>query len=604
MNRFVLIAVALLAATSAQSAEEPFTIVAFGDSTTAPRGGLTVYATLLQEQLQAKDRPLNVINAGVGGNTTAMARARFEKDVLARQPDVVVIQFGINDAAVDVWKKPPATQSRMPLAAFEKNLREFCATLKGRGARVVLMTPNPLRWTPKLKELYGKPPYKVDDADGFNVVLRDYAGAVRRLAREEKVGLVDVFAAFMAQPSPDALLLDGMHPNERGHRIVADLLAERLVTDVPQLAKKPFVRWNESGPDVLLNPRCADITHDTPHATVLGPALAKLDGGAVMSVYSAPNSYGSPPGTTYIAYRITRDGGKTWEAEQEITRHADCQASHATVLRTRDGVIHVCYLGFKKHEWKDGNPTPNEKSDVWQIQSADGGKTWTNRQMIFRGYSGATNGACESRDGHIVVPYSHYVSNPGRLNARTSVSSDGGKTWRLSTAIDIGGAGDHEGALEPAVIELKDGRLWMLIRTSRGQFWESFSTDGGLTWSAATPTGIESAHAPGHLARLADGRLALVWNPKRTGRRELHVTLSADDGRTWGPSLVVAKGSQVTYPFVMEYRPGELWIGIMDVHGGWGKAPRARHVKLAEQAILAVRQQAASKEQKRNENNP
>lgn len=587
MNRSLIFAVALLAAASAQPAEKPFTLVAFGDSTTAPRGSLAVYATHLQEQLVARDRPLNVINAGVGGNTTAMARTRFEKEVLARQPDLVVIQFGINDAAVDVWKKPPATAPRVPLAAFENNLREFCTTLKGRGAHVVLMTPNPLRWTPKLKELYGQPPYRVDEADGFNVLLRDYAGVVRKLAREESVELVDVFEAFMAKPSPDELLLDGMHPNERGQALVAELLVERLTGD-GRLARKPFSRWQASGPNVMLHPLCTDITHDTPHATVLGPALAKLADGAVMSVYSAPNSYGSPPGTTYIAYRVTRDGGKTWEPEREITRHPDCQASHATVLRTRDGVIRVFYLGFKKHEWKDGNPTANEQSDIWTIESADGGRTWSNRQKIFAGYSGATNGAGESRDGHIIVPYSHYVSNPGRLNARTSVSSDGGKTWRLSNAIDIGGAGDHEGAVEPAVIELKDGRLWMLIRTSRGKFWESFSTDGGLTWSAAAPTAIESAHAPGHLARLADGRLALVWNPKRTGRRELHVALSADDGRTWSPSLVVAKGNQVTYPFVMEYQPGELWIGIMDVHGGWGKAPRARHVKLAEQAILAV----------------
>lgn len=592
MNRSLIFAVALLAAASAQPAEKPFTLVAFGDSTTAPRGSLAVYATHLQEQLVAGTRPLNVINAGVGGNTTAMARTRFEKEVLARQPDLVVIQFGINDAAVDVWKKPPATEPRVPLAAFENNLREFCTTLKGRGARVVLMTPNPLRWTPKLKELYGRPPYHADEADGFNVLLRDYAGVVRKLAREENVELVDVFEAFVAHGqqmdrSVDELLLDGMHPNERGQSLVAELLVGRLTGD-GRLARKPFSRWQASGPNVMLHPRCTDITHDTPHATVLGPALAKLADGAVMSVYSAPNSYGSPPGTTYIAYRVTRDGGKTWESEREITRHPDCQASHPTVLRTRDGVIRVFYLGFKKHEWKDGNPTANEQSDIWTIESADGGRTWSNHQKIFAGYSGATNGACESRDGHIIVPYSHYVSNPGRLNARTSVSSDGGKTWRLSNAIDIGGAGDHEGAVEPVVIELKDGRLWMLIRTSRGQFWESFSTDGGLTWSAAVATAIESTHAPGHLARLADGRLALVWNPKHTGRRELHVALSADDGRTWSPSLVVAKGNQVTYPFVMEYQPGELWIGIMDVHGGWGKAPRARHVKLAEKSILSV----------------
>lgn len=574
---------------------KPFTIVAFGDSTTAPRGALTVYARLLQDELTAKGRALLVVNAGVGGNTTEMARARFEKDVLARNPDLAIVQFGINDAAVDVWKKPPATQPRVDLPRYESNLREFVVRLKSAGVRVIVMTPNPLRWTPKLKEMYGRAPYSPDDPDGFNVLLKDYSEAARRVAREEQAALVDIFQAFLdygtkSGQAVDDLLLDGMHPNEKGHRLIAEALKARMVALNRGLAEKPFTRWLPSGPDVLLNPHCTDITHDTPHPVVLGDGLARLADGTVMSVYSAPTSYGSTPGSTYIACRVTRDGGKTWEPEQEITRHPDCQASHASVLRTRAGVIHVFYLGFKKHEWKNGNPTPNDQSDIWTIQSADGGKTWTNRRRIFKGYSGATNGAFESSDGHLNVPFSHYVSNPGRLNARTAVSSDGGRTWQLSNPIDIGGAGDHEGAVEPSVIELKDGRLWMLTRTSRGRFWQSFSTNGGLAWSAAEPTAIESTHAPGHLARLSSGRLALVWNPKATGRRELHVALSDDDGQTWRPSFVLAKGRQVTYPFVMEYRPGELWIGFMDVHEGWGKGPRARHVKLEEKVTLAKSQ--------------
>lgn len=47
-------------------------------------------------------------------------------------------------------------------------------TLKDQGARVVLMTPNPLYWSATTLKLYGKPPYRAEDADGFNVVLRDY----------------------------------------------------------------------------------------------------------------------------------------------------------------------------------------------------------------------------------------------------------------------------------------------------------------------------------------------------------------------------------------------------------------------------------------------
>ena len=130
-------------------ATEPVTIVAFGASTTAVRGATKVYASVLQEEL----RNVLVFNAGVPGNTTEMGRKRFEQDVLGHQPQIAIIQFGINDAAMDVWKTPPATEPRVSLERYEANLRHFVQTLKSKNTRVVLMTSNPLRWTPKLKEM-------------------------------------------------------------------------------------------------------------------------------------------------------------------------------------------------------------------------------------------------------------------------------------------------------------------------------------------------------------------------------------------------------------------------------------------------------------------
>jgi lysophospholipase L1-like esterase len=97
------------------------------------------------------------------------------------------------------------------------------------------MTPNPCRWTKELLKLYGKPPYRPNDPDGFNVLLSDYATIVRRLARQQNVTLVDVYAEYEAygkQPgrSVEDLLLDGMHPNAKGHKLVTELL----------LAARPF----------------------------------------------------------------------------------------------------------------------------------------------------------------------------------------------------------------------------------------------------------------------------------------------------------------------------------------------------------------------------
>ncbi len=63
------------------------------------------------------------------------------------------------DAALNVWKTPAETEPRVSLERYKAHLRHFVRSLKSKNTRVVLRTSNPLRWTPKLKAMYGKPPY-------------------------------------------------------------------------------------------------------------------------------------------------------------------------------------------------------------------------------------------------------------------------------------------------------------------------------------------------------------------------------------------------------------------------------------------------------------
>jgi len=207
-------------------------IVVFGDSTTAPRDTVKIYADLLKEELPPKGLAVDISNAGVGGNSTLDAKARFQKDVVARRPALVVIQFGINDSTINVWKKPPESRPPVSKSQFAAHLEYFIDTLHRQHCKVILMTPNPMRWTPALKNLYGKAPYLPNDPDGFNVTLRAYAECVRTVAKKKKVSLVDVYAEFQnygKQHPLDDLLLDGMHPNDQGHRMVADLLIAEIV---------------------------------------------------------------------------------------------------------------------------------------------------------------------------------------------------------------------------------------------------------------------------------------------------------------------------------------------------------------------------------------
>lgn len=215
---------------------EPNGIVMFGDSTTAPRPGAVkeVYSVRVEEALPDIGSSLSVHNAGVGGNTTRDARKRFERDVLRHKPKVIVMQFGINDAIVNVWKNPPATEPRVTLAEYLDSMRFMVTTARQQQAKVILMTTNPIRWTPTLKGIYGKPPYNPDAQDGLDSPhLAVYNEALRELAKELKVPIVDVRAAYPAfaadhKTSIDGLLLDGMHPNDLGHQLVTELLVPAI----------------------------------------------------------------------------------------------------------------------------------------------------------------------------------------------------------------------------------------------------------------------------------------------------------------------------------------------------------------------------------------
>ena len=189
----------------------------------APRSGGESLCRRVREALQGIGSTLSVHNAGMGSNTTNNARERLARDVLAHKPRLVVIQFGINDAAVDVWKNPPATESRVPLPSTSRT----SAGSSPRCASASQAHPDddqPDALDGKLRELYGKPPYRPDEADGFDApVLARYNEAVRKLAKELDVPLVDVHEAFIAK-NPDKLLLDGMHPNDAGQQLIAELL--------------------------------------------------------------------------------------------------------------------------------------------------------------------------------------------------------------------------------------------------------------------------------------------------------------------------------------------------------------------------------------------
>jgi lysophospholipase L1-like esterase len=179
------------------------TIVAFGDSITAGYAVRRGFTSFWREMLQKKypDAKIEMINSGVSGDTTMDGLARLDWTVLSYEPDLVTINFGINDCVL-----------RLGLDDFEINLVEMVRRIRaGPGSEILLLSSQPLE----------TPPY--------DRLVLDYYQAIERVAKEMDVGFVDVYGAWMErirQGTPlGSLILSGLdHPNEAGYKILAEEL--------------------------------------------------------------------------------------------------------------------------------------------------------------------------------------------------------------------------------------------------------------------------------------------------------------------------------------------------------------------------------------------
>ncbi|MFA6243627.1 MAG: sialidase family protein [Candidatus Hydrogenedentales bacterium] len=111
------------------------------------------------------------------------------------------------------------------------------------------------------------------------------------------------------------------------------------------------------------------------------------------------------------------------------------------------------------------------------------------------------------------------------------------------------------GLLESTVVQLKDGRLVMLMRAEYGGFlWRTESNDNGRTWKDAWQTDIPNPTSLPVLIRLPDGRIALIHNAtggvvgQRGNRDPLSIWLSNDEMESWYVKEDVITGGQLAYP--------------------------------------------------------
>ena len=516
----------------------PRSIVMLGDSTTATLDSIKkVYARRVQETLNNEGIASWVTNSGIPGDTTEGARARLKHDVLAHNPDLVVVQFGLNDAAIPVYRDPSTRTPNVTPERYEANLRYVVDELQKRKIPVVLMTTNPCWWSKNVLEYYGKPPYDTTDADGYNkVLLYRYNEIVRKIAREKNVPLVDIYAAYGSYEEKTGrpikkILPDGVHPDDFGHEMVTEMLLPVIRKEL-DLSKSP-IDVTLSLPPSKKNPRNSEGD------------FIQLKDGRILFIYTHYTDGADDHSKAFLAGRYSSDGGKTWTDEDIVVMQNDAGMNLMSVslLRLADGRIALFYL--RKNSKTDCRPEMR--------LSADEGKTWSEPVMCIPdddlGYYVLNNDrAVQLSTGRIVLPVAqHRLPTEPKTDWNGKVlcyfSDDSGKTWKRSKSVLLTRANDggRITTQEPGVVELADGRTMIYARTGSGSQYVGFSSDGGDTWTDLKPSNLKGPCSPALIERIpGTNELMCVWNyqpginPKEKHQRTpFTIAISRDEGKSW-----------------------------------------------------------------------
>ncbi|MEX0777569.1 MAG: SGNH/GDSL hydrolase family protein [Phycisphaeraceae bacterium] len=148
---------------------------------------------------------INVIVTAIGGENSQTGAARFACDVLGHRPDVVTLDYALNDR-------------RIGLSAAAAAWRAMIEQALAAGGRVILLTPT--------LDMTCKPGAPGDGGAGGDELMA-HAQQVRQLAADYGVGLADstaAFAQYMQSGLLDDLLSWPNHPNRRGHALVVERL--------------------------------------------------------------------------------------------------------------------------------------------------------------------------------------------------------------------------------------------------------------------------------------------------------------------------------------------------------------------------------------------
>lgn len=194
--------------------------ICFGQGVSLHRGWVAQVSMALSDDVDPSLKDLLFVNSSVNGNTTRIALERMPYDVQSHSPDIVIVQFGLNDC--NYWDSDKGVPRVSP-RGFMSNIKEIVDRCFIHGAKkVILNTNHPTTMSKKILNV----------ETNYNESNRDYNKLLRNVVSElannygEKLVFLDIESKFDSLIEndktvclEDLLLPDGLHLSERGHDI-------------------------------------------------------------------------------------------------------------------------------------------------------------------------------------------------------------------------------------------------------------------------------------------------------------------------------------------------------------------------------------------------
>lgn len=204
-------------------------------------------------------------------------------------------------------------------------------------------------------------------------------------------------------------------------------------------------------------------------------------------------------------------------------------------------------------------PKPSEWWGMMKT-SKDGGITWSKATKMPNGYIGPVkNKPTLLTNGNLFAASSKEGDG---WKIHFEVTNDQGKTWRTIGPIE----GAKLDAIQPSILQHKDGRLQILARSRNRALVESWSANNGETWSPLAKTNLPNNNSGTDAVTMKNGKHVLVYNHvlppgdlAKGPRTPLNVSVSKD-GMNWSAALILEDSpiSQYSYPAVMQTSDGML----------------------------------------------